>query len=275
MVDRVALDLIAYLDSVTQSLGDILEDGVHLLTGLHPLLLGVEHTFWVIQILTRREADEAVVSLGIILINEVDIVGADQLNTQSLRELLEMLIDDKLQLISLVVGTLDGSLMELKLKIVVIAKEVTIPLDTLLGSSQVALSDEFWNLATQTSRAANKTFVILLQLATLGTWSHIISVGPGTRHQLDEVVVALLVLSQENEVITTLVNLTLTQSHTTTCHIDLTANDSLKILLGQSVILRLELRQLSLLLRGSLATIDNSLQLLNLGLSLLDIATAV
>ena len=51
--------------------------------------------------------------------------------------------------------------------------------------------------------------MILLQVLTVGTWSHIIAVYPSTRNKLDKILVAFIVLGKNNEVIATHVSLLL------------------------------------------------------------------
>ena len=80
VVDAVVLDLGADLLGRSQSLGDIGEELIHLRRGLHPLLLAVAHTGRVVEILARTEADQSVMRLGILLIEEVNIIGSDDLH---------------------------------------------------------------------------------------------------------------------------------------------------------------------------------------------------
>ena len=54
MVNIVGFYLVENLDGVAQRFWNVLEDIVHLLTGLEPLLLAVEHAVGVVQILACR-----------------------------------------------------------------------------------------------------------------------------------------------------------------------------------------------------------------------------
>ena len=80
VVDAVVLDLGTDLLSRSQSLGDIGEELIHLRCGLHPLLLAVAHTGRVVEVLARAQADQSVMRLGILLIEEVNIIGSDDLH---------------------------------------------------------------------------------------------------------------------------------------------------------------------------------------------------
>ena len=80
VVEAVCLHLVQNLDSVCHRLRNVVEHLPHLLFGLKPLLLRVKHTFRVVDILACREAQQVVVSLSILLVHEVSIVGANELD---------------------------------------------------------------------------------------------------------------------------------------------------------------------------------------------------
>ena len=106
VVNRVTLHFIAYGNRIFESLGICSENLRHLARGLHPLLLRVEHSLRVIEVLTRTQTDKTVVRLGIALLHEVDIVGADQADIVFARELHQLLIDLQLHRVCLVIGSL-------------------------------------------------------------------------------------------------------------------------------------------------------------------------
>ena len=114
VVDGVELHLVTYLHRVGQGLGDMSEDFVHLGRRLHPLLLGVEHTGGVVEVLARGEADEAVVSLGMLFVYEVHVVGAHQTDAIFLAVFDKLLVHLQLQFVRFVVGTRYGSLVQLQ-----------------------------------------------------------------------------------------------------------------------------------------------------------------
>ena len=76
----VGFHLVEHLAGVCQSLGNVLEHFVHLLARLEPLLFGVQHTRGVVQILAGGQAEQMVMRFGIILVHEVAVVGADELD---------------------------------------------------------------------------------------------------------------------------------------------------------------------------------------------------
>ncbi len=240
VIDGVGLHAVAYLHRVGQRLGHVAEYGVHLGARLHPLLLRVEHSFGVVQILARTEAYQSVVRLGIGLVDEVHIVGTYQLYAAFSRQLLQVLVDLRLQRVHLVVRPFDGGFVKLELEIVILSEYALVPLYRLLGRSQIALGDSFRNLAAQTCRAADYTLVVLFQLEVVGTRTHIESLGPRLRYDLYEVMISLGILRQQNQVVAALVLLALLHRQTATGHIDLATYYRLEILLGQSVVLGLQ-----------------------------------
>ena len=92
VVERVNLYLVQNLQRVAQGFGHIAEDGVHLGLRLKPLLLGVEHTRRVVEIFSCTETEQMVVSLGVVLIHEMNVVGTDELDAIFTGQLNEHLV---------------------------------------------------------------------------------------------------------------------------------------------------------------------------------------
>ena len=92
MVYAVELYLVADVARVVQRLGHIGKQGIHLFARLEPLLLAVEHTFRVVQVFARTQADQAVVCFGILLFHEVHVVAAYQLDAVFLAEFLQLFV---------------------------------------------------------------------------------------------------------------------------------------------------------------------------------------
>ena len=146
-------------------------------------------------------------SLSVLLIHKVGIVRAYQLDAVFVSQFNEYLVSFLLQGERLTVGT-DGRvfhLMALKFQIVVVAKHPVIPLDSLAGTSNVTIQNLLGHLAGDTCRADNESFVKLLQVLTVCTGAHIIAIHPRTAYQLNEVLIAFIVLGQHDEVVATLV----------------------------------------------------------------------
>ena len=209
VVYRVELDLVENLERIRESLGHIGKEVVHLLLGLQPLLFGIEHAGGVVEILARAQADEAVVRLGILLFDKMDVVGTYQFDAVLARHLDKVGIHLVLQDEGLVVGPRHGGLVALQLQVVVVAENPLEPQDGLLGSRQVARQYFAGNLATQTGRADDEPLVIFLEFVLVGTGTRVETLGPPFRHQLDEVVIPLQILGQHNQVITAIIDGTL------------------------------------------------------------------
>ena len=141
MVYAVGLHLVEHLAGIVEGLGHIGEHLVHLLACLEPLLLGVEHAGGVVEVFACGQAEQVVVGLGIVLVNEVRVVGAHQLDAVFLGQFHEHLVGFLLQGEGLAVGAYVGvgHLMALQFEIVVVAKHVFVPFYGLPGPGYVAL----------------------------------------------------------------------------------------------------------------------------------------
>ena len=95
--------------------------------------------------------------------------------------------------------------MALQLQIVVVAEDALVPFNGLAGTGDIALQNLVRHLTSNTGRAHDESFVKALQVGTVGAWTHIEAVDPRTRDELDQVLIALIVLRQHDEVIAALV----------------------------------------------------------------------
>ena len=117
--------------------------------------------------------------------------------------------------------------MALKFKVIVIAEETLVPEYGLFCPFQVAVLELAWHLATQTGRTADQSFVILLQHLVVNTRTHIVAIHPADGYCLDQILVALLVLGQQDQVPAAHIDLTFLSGQSTMRHINLTAKDRL------------------------------------------------
>ena len=100
------------------------------------------------------------------------------------------------------------------------------PLDGLTGSGNVALQNLGRHLTSDTGRTDNQVLMIFLQFHPVGTRTVIETVDPRVADQLDEVLVAIGILGQYDQVVTAQVLLMFLQTLiATTSHIHLTAED--------------------------------------------------
>ena len=172
-----------------------------------------------------------VVGLGILLIHKVGIVGTHQFDAVFLGQFDEHLVGLLLQGEGLTVGTDRGvcHLVALQLQIVVVAPEALMPLDGLTGSGDVAFQDLRRHLTSDTCRTDNQVLMVFLQFLAVCSRTIIETVDPGIADELDQVLIAVGILGQHDEVIAAKVFLGLFQAFVTaTGHIHLTTEDRLE-----------------------------------------------
>ena len=208
-----------------------MEDVVHFLAGLKPLLLRIQHSRGVVQVLRRRQTQQVVVGFGILLVYEVCIIGTNQFDAVFVGQFNEHLIGLLLHGECLAIGT-DGGVFHfvaLQLQIVVVAKYSFMPLNGFAGAGNVAVQYLLGHFASNTCRADDEALMVLLQILAVSTWTHIETVHPRTTHQFDEIFVAGIVLGQHDEVVTTLVFLVIFQQfRPVSRHIHLATEDGLE-----------------------------------------------
>ena len=170
-------------------------------------------------------------SLGILLVDEVYVIGADEFDAILMSQFDEHLVGLLLQGERLTVSALRRilHLVALQLQVVVIAEDALVPLYGTACTFDVAVQDLTRDLAGNTRRTDNQALVVALQLSMIGTRTHIVAVHPGVGDQLYQVLIALVVLSQHNEVVATLVLATVfLLLRPILGHIHLTAKDRLE-----------------------------------------------
>ena len=180
MLNIIGLYLIEYLQGVTERFRHIGEDFVHLLASLKPLLLGIEHTSRVIQILARGEAEQMVVGFGILFVHEVGIIGAYELDAVFLGQFYQHAVGFLLKGEGFAIGT-DGRilhLMALQFQVIVVAENPMIPLNGLAGPGNIVADDLGRNLTGNTGRTDDEVFMEALQIFPVGAGTHIETVNP-------------------------------------------------------------------------------------------------
>ena len=228
VVDGIGLDLFADFDRRSHRFGYVAEDRRHLLAGFEPLLLGVEHSLGIVEVLAGREADQPVVRLGVVFVHKVHVVGTDQTDAVFRGQSAQMLVHFELHRIGFVVGPLDGGLVQLQFEVIVVAEEFFVPQDRLLGLLHVVGRNRAGHLARQAGRTADQPLVVFLQLDAVGTRTHVESFGPRFRHDLDEIVIPFEILGQQDQVVTALIGFSLLVLHPPPRHVNLAADDRLE-----------------------------------------------
>ena len=104
-------------------------------------MLGIVHAVDIVDVVVGAEADESVVRLGILLVDEVGIVGSDEFDTIFACEVDEDRVDLFLPLVDLLVTAGFLRLVALQLDIVVVAEEVLEPHHRLACAHHIAVQD--------------------------------------------------------------------------------------------------------------------------------------
>ena len=144
-----------------------------------------------------------VVGLGILLVNEMAVIGAYQFNIVLFSQIYEETVCQLLQGESVAVGTLLHALdlMALQFQIIVVTKDPLIPFYRLTRTLHVTLDDFLRHLAGNTCRAHYQSLVVLLQVCLVCTRTTVKTIRPCTADQFDKVMISLKVLCQDNQVI--------------------------------------------------------------------------
>ena len=172
-----------------------------------------------------------VVGLGVLLLHEVYVVGTHEFDAVLPCQLYQHLVGLLLQGEGVAVGAYHrvAHLMALQLQVVVVAKHAVIPLHGLTCSGHVAIQYLLGHLAGNAGRAHDESLVIALQVFAVGTRTHVVAVHPRAAYQLDQVLVARVVLGQHDEVVAALVFLAAAQRlRAVARHVHLAAEDGLE-----------------------------------------------
>ena len=116
--------------------------------------------------------------LGILFVEEVDVVGSDDLHTMLLTQLKEDGIDLLLLLVGLLVAERVVGLVTLQLKVEVITEEPLEPLDALLRLVDIAIHDVLGDLSTEAGRGGDDALMVRLQQLLVDTWAVVVAVDP-------------------------------------------------------------------------------------------------
>ena len=111
---------------------------------LEPFLLGVVHTILVVNKVVGADANEVVVRFRVLFFHKVHIVGSYDFHSMLLCQLHQYGVHLSLYLIYMLISTWFFGLMALYLDVVVFAKEILVPLDSLFCCLHVAFHYFLW-----------------------------------------------------------------------------------------------------------------------------------
>ena len=226
-VDFVALHLVQHFEGVGQGLRVVREQGGHLLFTLEILLLGIAQALGVVDHRVGGQADEPVVRRSVLFADEVDVVGGHDFDPVLLRELEDAGGVFFLPLIEFERQVGDLRLVEHHLEVVVLAEDPLVPGDGAVYALVVARQDSPRDLPCHTGGATDQPFVVALQhlVAHARLVVHALDVPRGD--DLHQVLVALVILGQEDEVVVFLVVVVLEVVVVVLGDVDLAAVDGL------------------------------------------------
>ena len=177
-VDGVEVYFVGYLKRIAEYFGNIGKDGVHLGGRFHPFLFGIAHTGRVVEVFAGTEADQAVVCLGIFLVDEMHIVGGDQLDIVFVSQFDQDLVHFLLFGIRGAVGIRIVCLVPLHFQVIVFAEQVLEPEDRFFRLVYPVMHDMLWNLTSETGGTDDQVFVIFFQQFVVDTRTAIEAFGP-------------------------------------------------------------------------------------------------
>ena len=236
-VDLIFLNFGSYLQSVFQHFRMVWEQCRHLLLALQVLLLGVVKARLLVDLLAGVQTDKMVVRRAVLLVDKVDVIRGDHLDTHLLSQLEYSFIADLLLLVDIPRESRNLGLVEHHLKVVVVSEDPLVPLYRLSRLVHLSGDDVLRDLARQTGGTADQILVVLLddlvgdpRLAVIETFDVTL------RHDLHQVFVAVEVLGQQDEVIIGFVLAVLDLRVVVACHIDLAPDDRLDLEMPGSLV---------------------------------------
>ena len=181
-------DLLGALDG----LAEVGEDAQHLLLGLDVELVGGHaHAVLVLQGLARLDAHQHLLHLGILACQIVTVVGAHQRNVH-LPGQLDQPRQHLLLLGNAVVLQLDEE--------VAPSKDVQIALGHGARVVFPSIQQQLGQIARQAGAHGDQALVVLLQQGIVHPRAVVVTPQPALAHQRGQVLIALLVLAQQNQV---------------------------------------------------------------------------
>ena len=176
--------------------------------------------------------------IGILLVDKVGVIGTDEFDVQFLGKLHQGIINEALFLVGLMIGTGDSGLVALQFQVIIITKHILEPLNGLTRLVHLTIHDQLGNLTAQARRAADDAFMVFLQLAVVGSGMGIKALGPAVGDNFNEVLVALQILGQQDQVATDIALVDVLMA-VLVGDIDLTAEDGLELLIIAAFLVQL------------------------------------
>ena len=143
-----------------------------------PLLFGVAHAGWIVQILAGAQTNEVFVCIGMIFFHKMHIVRGDEFGIGLAGESNQLLILKFLFDIRLCIGSRFVGFVALQFEVIIVAKNFFVPQYGSFGSSQIAGFNVFVNFATQAGRCGYQSLAVLCQQVVVNARAVIKSLNP-------------------------------------------------------------------------------------------------
>ena len=227
------------------------EEGYHLFRGLEPFLAGVAHAVGVVNILAGVEANQQVMRLRVLRIEEMHVVGGEELDAQLLRHL--YLLFDAAFLVVIDLRALFRVFRRVAhdFQVIVLAEKVFVPQGSGFCPFEVACHDFLVNLAAKAGGGDYQPLVVLFQQFLVDTGAVIITVHVGSGGQLHEVLVTGEVLGKQDEVLPGAVDGFLLVEAGHTGDVCLTSQDGFDAFLLAGVVKQLDAEHVAVVRKGN------------------------
>ena len=215
-------------EGVGDSIRKVAEDGLYLLRRFQiELIAVVSKALGVLDGLARANAEQNIVRPVIGLPQVVHIVGADEGEAEVLRNRLQATIDDLLL----------GDALKLHLEEEVVGSEDVTELGGGGERLRIAVRPQRCRDFTfQAAAEADQPCRVLGQQLLVNPWTIVEPLHVARRHQLDEIVIALLRLREQNEVVGGIARTASTREPAARRHVDLAADDRLDSTLPRRIV---------------------------------------
>ncbi len=239
-IQLVLLHLVRHLLRILDGFGQVGKQLRHLLRRLEPLLAGVAHPVRVVDILARIQANQQIMRLRILGIQEMDVVRRQELDAQLFRHL--DFLPDALLLPVVHIRPLLRLLRRVAhhLQIIILPEQVLVPQRRLLRPLQIACHNLLVDFPSETRGRDYQPLMVFLQQLLVDAGTVIIPLHKSSGGQFHQIPVARQVLGEQNQVLPRPVYLLLFIETGHTRHISLASQYRLDTLLPAGVVKQLD-----------------------------------
>ena len=203
-VNRVALDLVANLYRIRDDFRMVREQCRHLLLAFQVLLLGISKSVRIVNKRIGRQANKPVMRSSVLFSHEMGVVSGNDFYTMFFRQVENYLVILLLLFVDFKRKSRNLRLMEHDFQVVIILEHPLVPLYGLFRPRYVSCKDESRNLSCHAGRRTDDVVVILLYDLVRYPRLVIHTLEMACRYDFHQVLVAVVVLRQQDKVVITL-----------------------------------------------------------------------